>query len=558
MKVIDHTAFLYLSRLMVKMTAFANSLSQVLEDVPALYRGPGGAVAVLKDGELVGQQVWGFADLDQRIPMAADTVMPICSISKQMVCGLLTDLERNPTPAMIDRGEEPAKQMSDQLGQLLNPKLLQDTGLTIRHLVNMQSGLRDYWALTVLWGAKPKGHFSVADHGPLMLERIKSFHFQPGTEYSYSNTNFFVVARVIEKVTQQPLAELLAERIFAPAGMATARLCAHTAEHPPPCIGYEGDEAQGFYPAINCIEWAGDAGIVASLADMIAYEQFLDSNRSDPLGWYQPNSEQQRYKNGAPANYGFGLARELVGGVTVLRHGGALRGYRLTRLYAPEPRISIVVMLNQEHGVSAVISNYILKRALAFPEDKHEVVQPSQDWVGAYLDPDTQLAITVKAGVPGELLVKYHGEADKMRVVEPLRAQSDVMVATLEGGLLHIHVPKDNRYIHAHRVKPAKLVVNSFDMQGDYYCAEIDSVFHCAGSGGMLYGSFDGFLGQGPVHLIRSLGEDVWALGCPRAMDSTPPGDWTVVVRRDNSGSVNGFTIGCWLARNLEFIKRER
>lgn len=82
-------------------------------------------------------------------------------------------------------------------------------------------------------------------------------------------------------------------------------------------------------------------------------------------------------------------------------------------------------------------------------------------------------------------------------------------------------------------------------MHGAYYCAEIDSVFHCSGSGGMLYGSFDGFLGKGPVHLIRSIGDDVWFLACPRAMDSQPPGDWTIVVRRDDSGDVTGITIGC-------------
>jgi len=540
------------------MTTFSDSISKILEEVPTLYRGPGGAVAVLKDGELVGQHVWGFADLDRRIPMTANTVMPICSISKQMVCGLLADLERNPTPAMLARGEEPAKQLSDQLGQVLNPKMLQDTGLTIRHLGNMQSGIRDYWAMTVLWGAKPEGHFSVADHGPLVMDRIKSFHFQPGTEYSYSNTNFFVLARVIEVVTQQPLAELLAERIFVPAGMATASLCAHTAEHPPPCIGYEGDETQGFYPAMNCIEWAGDAGIVASLVDMTAYEQFLDSSRTDPQSWYQSNSEQQRFKDGAPADYGYGLARQLVGGVTTVGHGGGLRGYRLSRLYAPEPRISIVVLLNQEHGNPVAISNHILKRALAVPEAKYEVIHPSQDWVGTYLDPDTQLAITVDTGLVGELLVKYHGKAEKIRMVEPFRAQSNDMVATLEGSLLCIHLPKDNRNIHAQRVTTTKFAVKTSDIHGNYYCAEADSVFQCSGSGGMLYGSFDGFLGQGPVHLIRPLADDVWALACPRAMDSEPPGDWTLVMRRDDSGNVTGITIGCWLARNLEFAKRER
>jgi len=142
-----------------------------------------------------------------------------------------------------------------------------------------------------------------------------------------------------------------------------------------------------------------------------------------------------------------------------------------------------------------------------------------------------------------------------MRVSEPLRAQSEDIVATLEGSLLHIHVSKDNRYIHAQRVKTTKLAANPSHIHGHYYCTEIDSVFHCSGSGSMFHGSFDGFLGRGPVHLSRSLGDDVWALACPRAMDSQPPGDWTVVVRRDRSGNVVGVAIGCWLARNLAFIK---
>ncbi|EXJ83125.1 hypothetical protein A1O1_06744 [Capronia coronata CBS 617.96] len=543
------------------MTTLAAVIPQVLADVPSRFRGPGGAVAVLKDGELVGQQLWGYADLQGRIPMASDTLLPICSITKQMLCGLLTDLQRSPTPAMSARGEEPAKQLSDQLGQLLHPNLLQDTGLTLRHLCNNQSGLRDYWALTVLWGAKPEGHFSVADHGPKMLASLKSFHFQPGTEYSYANTNFFVVARCIERVTAQPLGELLAQRIFAPAGMQTARLCAHTAEHPPPCVGYEGDEASGFYPGVNCIEWAGDAGIVASLADMVAYEQFVDrsSHSHDSQSWYGINSEQQTYNDGSPADYGFGLVRKQVGGVLTVGHAGALRGYRLSRSYAPEPRISIVVLLNQEHGDAVGVSEYILKRIMGVPEAKDEIASPDPDWTGTYLDSDTGLAIVVSPGGPGELLVKYHGNPEKLRVVEACRAESNSMVATLDGSCLHLYVPQDNRTLHAQRVassgKPASS--DSSGLQGDYHCAEIGSVFRCSGSGDMVYGMFDGFLGHGPVHLMRQLGDDLWALACPRAMDATPPGDWTIIVRRNDKGKVAGLTIGCWLARRLEFIKQE-
>ncbi|TPX15889.1 uncharacterized protein E0L32_000223 [Thyridium curvatum] len=535
----------------------AAPISEILADLPSRFRGPGGAVAVLKDGEVVGQQVWGYADLHRRISMAADTLMPICSITKQMLCGLLTDLERNPTPAMTARGGDPAKQFSDQLGQLLSPELLKDTGLTIRHLCNNQSGIRDYWALTVLWGAKPEGRFSVADHGPLMLERLKSFHFEPGTEYSYANTNYFAIARCIEKVTGQPLAELLSQRIFEPAGMETARLCANTAEHPPPGVGYEGDENFGFYPGVNNIEWAGDAGIVASLTDMVNYERYVNRSRDDSQTWYGSNSQQQKYKDGTPADYGFGLARRKVGGIVTVGHGGALRGYRLFRSYAPDPRISVVALLNQEHGDASGVCDHILKKMMGVPEAQNAVVTPGPEWIGTYLDSDTGLSITVSQGTPGELLVKYHRKPDKFRVVDAYKALSDEMSATLDGDSLVLHVPQDNRTVHAKRVANAKPASDYAELQGAYRCAEIDSVFHCSGSGDMLYGMFDGFLGRGPVHMMRSIGQDLWALACPRAMDSTPPGDWTVIVRRDGNGSVAGVTIGCWLARRLEFTKQQ-
>ncbi|KAF7550003.1 hypothetical protein G7046_g8160 [Stylonectria norvegica] len=543
--------------MMASPSSSPSSIPDILAHVPSRFRGPGGAIAVLQNGQLVGQHVWGYADLHRRIPMAVDTLLPICSITKQMLCGLLTDLERKPTPAMSARDAEPAQQLADQLGELLHPSSLRGTGLTMRHLCNMQSGIRDYWALSVLWGAEPDGHFSIVDHGPKMLARLSSFHFQPGSEYSYANTNFFIIARCIENVAGQPLGELLAQRIFVPAGMTTAKLCAHTADHPPPCVGYEGDEVSGFYPAINRIEWAGDAGVVASLADMIAYEQFVDRSADDPEGWYGVNSKQQTYNDGTPAEYGFGLAHKVVGGVLKVRHGGALRGYRLSRSYSPEPRLSIVVLLNQEHGDAEGMGDYILKQVMGVPpEVKTEAVSPSPDWTGTYLDPDTSLAITVRLGGPGELLVKYHGSAEKLRVVEAYRAQSDGMVATLDGASLHLHVPHDSRTVHAQRISSESLATTTSELQGNYRCEEIDSIFHCSGSGDMLYGSFDGFLGQGPVHMMRLLGQDVWALACPRGMDAPPPGDWTVVLRRDDGGDVVGVTIGCWLARRLEFRKQ--
>ena len=540
------------------MSSNERSISEILQELPSRFRGPGGAVAVVQDGKLVGQQVWGYADLQRRIPMAPDTVIPICSISKQMLCGLLRSLQQEPTQAMIAQGGDPAKLLSDQLKEFLQPEMVNNTGLSLDHLCNNQSGIRDYWAMTVLWGAMPDGHFGIIEHGPQMLERLQSFHFQPGTQYSYANTNFFIVARIIEKVTQQPLKDLLTERIFAPAGMKSAFLCADTSTHPAPCVGYEGDENFGFYPGINRIEWAGDAGIVASLTDMVAYEQYLDSNRENPQSWYHYTSQQQSYKDGTLADYGHGLARHKVGDIMTVRHGGALRGYRLSRLYAPEKRMSVIALLNQEHGDAGEVSDYVLKQAYSVKEVTPKTVEAGAGWVGTYLDDESQLAITVALGTPGQILLKYHRKPEKLRLVEPHRAESDGTVVTLDGDVLHLNFPADNRKFQAKRVK-SEIAVSKLaeDLVGHYYCSEMDSHFDCDGSGSMVYATFKGFLGSGPVHLMRPLADDIWALACPRAMDSTPPGDWTIVANRSDGGRVSTLTIGCWLARNLVFHRRD-
>ena len=82
-----------------------------------------------------------------------------------------------------------------------------------------------------------------------------------------------------------------------------------------------------------------------------------------------------------------------------------------------------------------------------------------------------------------------------------------------------------------------------------------DGAKHVADAGGALYGGFSGFLGQGRMEMLEPVGGDVWTLPCPRALDHTPPGDWTLAFRRDAAGRVAGATVGCWLARRLAYVR---
>lgn len=536
-----------------------SKIQTVIETVPTLYRGPGGAVAVLKDGEVAGEYVWGFADLDRRIPMTNQTQMPICSISKQFVCQLLFDLERKPTPAMTAKGEDKDfwECLSKELAEMLPSELTSPKGnaLKIADLCNMQSGLRDYWALTTLWGARTEGIFSLRDDAINICPRMKSFHFEPGTQFSYSNTNYYIVSRLIERISKQGLGTLLAERLFGPAGMSSASLCPNTFGHPQPCLGYEGDEEHGFRPAINRIEWAGDAGIVASLADMIAYEQYLDRSWSDPSSVYRKITEPQHYRDGSPANYGWGLLRFKIDDSDALGHGGGLRGFRSYRVHVPEKRLSVVVLLNYEAPANEA-SMHILKQVLnVAAEEPAPTVDPSPNWAGRFVDEHNQMGITISQKGQSEVSITYSRSSEPAKLVEAGQARSKTMVASIDGDSLCLQRFAEHAVVKARRLAKPDKPIDGSELLGEYHCAEIDSKLHCCGSAQSIFGWFEGFLGQGPAHLIRHLGEDVWLLADPRGMDAPAPGDWTLVFERDQGGAVTGVSVGCWLARRLDFVK---
>ena len=138
---------------------------------------------------------------------------------------------------------------------------------------------------------------------------------------------------------------------------------------------------------------------------------------------------------------------------------------------------------------------------------------------------------------------------------EQLDAQADGSARNARGialrmgdGGLWIDRPTENFSSCLRRLEgePAK------DVAGRYHCAELDAEITVVDTGGTLYGGFSGFLGQGRMELLEPVGPDVWMIPCPRALDHTAPGDWTLAFRRDG-GRVVGVDVGCWLARGLRY-----
>jgi D-aminopeptidase len=510
-------------------------LDRVLQALPRAYPGPGGAVAVLREGEVLARHAWGWANAERRIAFTPQTLFRMCSITKQFTCALVLDAFPDPTVlegdvrARLPRLEQPA------------PGAL--------HLCHNQSGLRDYWAVAMLHGAPAESAFGETE-AARVIAGARTLQFTPGTRYSYSNQNFRILSDILRARTGRSFAELLRERIFAPVGMESALLAADTRAMPDGTEGYEGAPASGFRAAENRILWTGDAGLGASLDDMIAWERHIDATRDDAESLYRRLSAPVTFAGGAPAAYGFGLNRRMELGVPVSGHGGALRGWRSHRLHAPSERVSVVVMFNHFADPLAAAQD-LLAAVLGVDRPPPSPGPAIPDWLGAYREPETGLSARIEAAPGGKARLRY-GHSAELLDLQPDGTAMGVGARLRPGdGGLWMDRPGENQ---SSRLIPLTGAPGP-GVAGRYRCAELAAELTVADAGGALYGGFSGFLGQGRMEMLDPVGPDVWALPCPRALDHTPPGDWTLSFSRDESGEARSAEVGCWLARGLNYAR---
>ncbi len=512
----------------------AARLDRTLQTLPHAYPGPGGAVAVLQNGEVLARHAWGWANAERRIPFTPGTLFRMCSITKQFTCGLV-----------LDAFSDPAALDGDVRARL---PLLEQPAPSALHLCHNQSGLRDYWAVAMLHGSPAEAPFGDAE-AARVISGARTLQFAPGTRYSYANQNFRILSDILQDRTGRSFAELLRARIFEPAGMAGAFLAADTRAMPDGTEGYEGSSAAGFRVAENRVLWTGDAGLGASLDDLIAWERHIDATRDDADGLYRRLSAPVAFADGTLASYGFGLGRRTEFGRAVTGHGGALRGWCSHRLHVASERVSVVVMFN--HLTSAHPAAMDLLAAVLGEERPPRTPHPSPDWLGAYMEPETGLAARTDAAPDGQIRLRYGHSAERLDMEDDGTAGSDgTRLRPGEGGLW-MDRPAENQSSLLHLCAGE----SGAGIAGRYRCAELDAELTVADAGGMPYGSFSGFLGQGRMEMLDPVGSDIWAMPCPRALDHTPPGDWTLAFRRDGAGRAGSVQVGCWLARGLDYAR---
>jgi D-aminopeptidase len=513
-------------------TSLPVHLDRVVATLPHAYPGPGGAVAALRNGAVLIRHAWGWANAERHIPFTPRTLFRMCSITKQFTCAVA--LARFPDLTVLDESIR------------AHLPLLEHAAPSALQLCHNQSGLRDYWAVAMLHGSPAESPFSDGE-AARVIGGTRTLQFAPGTRYSYANQNFRILSDIVEEQTGRSFAELLRACVFERAGMETALLAADTSALPDGTQGYEGTPTNGFRVAENHILWTGDAGLGACLDDMIAWERHIDATRDQPDALYTRLTRPVGFADGAPAAYGFGLNRGIEFGRVITAHGGALRGWRSHRLYMPSERISVVVMFNHLADAREAAMD-MLAAVLGENRPKAGSLATPPEWLGAYTEPETGLAVRIDAA-DKKLRLRYGHFPDHLVLHNDTTARSDtVQLHRGESGLRMDRLQENQSSI----LQPCAGAPLQ-DIAGRYRCQELDAELSVADAGGVLYGSFSGFLGRGRMELLGPVGRDVWVLPCPRALDHTPPGDWTLAFRRDGAGAVIGVQIGCWLARRLDY-----
>jgi len=154
--------------------------------------------------------------------------------------------------------------------------------------------------------------------------------------------------------------------------------------------------------------------------------------------------------------------------------------------------------------------------------------------------------------VPGGVRLHYAVSPTVLPQTAEGHARGADLSLRRDADLLVMERATENLTVRAQRVQPLDWA-DATPIAGRYHSDEIDASLVIEARDGAASIGFEGMLGMGPMERMYPLAEDLWSVTSRRAMDAAPPGEWTLRIRRDKGGRVTGLTIGCWLARKIDY-----
>jgi CubicO group peptidase (beta-lactamase class C family) len=275
---------------------------------------PGAALAVIKDGRILYECGYGMAKIEDGIVITPDKVFDIGSVSKQFTAACVAMLVR-----------EGKLGLDDDIRKYIPEMPAYEKPVTVRHLLHHTSGLRDYNGLLSLAGFRPEADSPTVEEALEVIRHQKKLNYMPGEEFSYTNTGYFLLSQIVERVSGKSINAFAQERIFKPLGMTkTLFQDDHTQIIKDRATGYSRG-AKGFTISMSNWDETGDGNVYTTVRDLFLWDQAFYTNAlgKDLMDMLHTTGV---LNSGQKIDYAFGLRVREYKGLKLVDHGGAWVG----------------------------------------------------------------------------------------------------------------------------------------------------------------------------------------------------------------------------------------
>jgi len=305
---------------------------------------PGGAVIVVRDGQILHKAAYGLADLEQATPLTPKSVFHLASVGKQFTAmGILL------------LAEEGKLKVDDPIGTYLPQLARFGNELTIRHLLNHTSGLPEVYEDDSLFEALLEQSETPTNRDVLtVLSTLGELQSAPGAEFSYSNIGYEVLGSLIEAISGQPLRDFMQQRIFGPLKMDHTFSLPDPRRRSSPEIAHsyttDGGEATAYDsdPLDNAV---GSGSVYSTVEDLALYEQALTNNTLVRESSMNEALTPPTLADGSQSDYGFGWTVGDYNGVPSVSHDGHWLAFITAYARFPEQRLAVIVLLNRDYDL---------------------------------------------------------------------------------------------------------------------------------------------------------------------------------------------------------------
>ena len=315
---------------------------------------PGCAVGVAIGGKPVLSRAYGMADLEHDAPNTPETIFEAGSVAKQFTAMAVLLLARDGKLSLDD----PVRKHIPELPDYGVP-------LTIRHMLNHTSGLRDWGSIAGIAGWPRTTREYTHAHVLEIVSRQKALNFPPGTQWSYSNTGFNLSAIIVARVSGMPFAEFSKQRLFAPLGMTrTSWRDDHTRIVKGRAVAYS-DARDGYHIRMPFENVHGNGGLLTTVGDLLKWNENYVTPVIGDAALATEQAQAGRYNDGRQLAYALGLFVGDRRGVKNVYHSGSTAGYVAHLNRFPAAHTSVAVLCNVTSGDATTAANTVSDLYLA-------------------------------------------------------------------------------------------------------------------------------------------------------------------------------------------------